>query len=160
MDRFTWSFAAGAVLLCVVAVASAFCLRPAPPSLSTPAGGGSAYLQAVRDRDADRAWELLAPGAAVGPALAPPGSTTSARDAFRRQVSSTGQNSSDGGPSFRVITASQDAASARVDVEVTTGGTAPALFGGGYSRTLTFALKRPDGNWKIDTAPALYELGF
>jgi len=158
MDRLTWGFVGGAVALCVLAIASVFLVRASPPPpLTTPAGVVAAYVQAVRDRDADRAWDLLASGAAVGPAPPVSGSSATSRDAFRRQLSSLAANDA-ASSRIRIAGSTINGESARVTIEINTS-TGPSLFGGDYSRTLTFGLKRVDDAWKIDTAPALYELG-
>jgi len=159
MDRFTWAFAAGGLAICVVAIASVFIVRAAgPPPLSTPAGVVTAYVQAVRDRDADRAWGLLGPAAAVGSVPPPPGSNTTTRDAFRRQVAGLPENGTTSSR-IRIAETTINGDSARVAVEITTTTGGPALFGGEYSRSLTFGLKRVNGDWRIDTAPAPYEIG-
>jgi hypothetical protein len=160
MDRLTWAFVGGAVALCVLAIASVFLVRTAaPPPLTTPQGVVAAYVQAVRDRDADRAWDLLASGAAVGPA--PPvasNANVTSRDVFRRQMSSLSQNAA-AASRIRIASSTTSGDSARVTIEISTSTGGPALFGGDYSRTLTFGLKRVNDVWKIDTAPGLYELG-
>jgi hypothetical protein len=159
MDRFTWAFVGGAVAICLLAIASVFFVRAAaPPSLATPQGVVAAYVQAVRNRDADGAWDLLAPGAAVGPVPSAPGSTGTSRDAFRRQMASLAQNSSTSSR-IRVADNSITGDSARVSIELTVSSGGAFLFGGDYTRTLSFALKRVDGAWRIDSAPGLFELG-
>jgi ketosteroid isomerase-like protein len=159
MDRFTWGFVGGALALCVLTIASIFLVRrQSPPSLSAPAGAVTAYVQAVRDRDADRAWDLLAPGAIVGPA--PPFSPASEapRDAFRRQMATLDQGGG-GTRRIRIVGATEKDGTARVTIEITTTTAGPPLLTGDDSRTVTFTLKQLDGAWKIDSGPSLYEIG-
>jgi len=163
MDRFTWSFVIGALVLCVIALASVFVTRAAPPpDPTTPEGVVAEYILAVRDRDADRAWELLTPTANVGFPTAPPGvaaSPTTSRDAFRQQVANM-PRSSDRQPRIRILDTTITGDTARVDVEVTTTSGGAPLFGGGEnSQSFTFTLMRSDGTWRIDSAPSVYQLG-
>ncbi|MEA2639118.1 MAG: hypothetical protein QOF51_512 [Chloroflexota bacterium] len=160
MDRFTWGFTIGALVLCVVALGSVLVMRAAPPpDPSTPAGVVTAYVVAVRDRDADRAWELLASGANVGP-VPPFASGQSPRDAFRQQLTNMGRTSSSA-RRIRILNTTETGDTARVDVEITTssGPAIPLLSGGSYSETLTFNLRRINGEWRITDAPSVFQIG-
>jgi ketosteroid isomerase-like protein len=158
MDRFTWTFVAGAIALCVLAIASVFLVRAAPrPSPSTPAGVVTSFIEAVRDREADRAWAQLAPDAVVGSIPPPLSSGTDKHDQFRQQMANLSQDGS-GGRRLRITDVSENGTNARVTVEVSqTNG--PPLFGGTDVRTLTFTLKQVDGAWKINSTPSLFEIG-
>ncbi|HTE86880.1 MAG TPA: hypothetical protein VK821_19375, partial [Dehalococcoidia bacterium] len=116
MDRFTWGFVIGALLLCAAGAGTVFIARATPPPpLSTPAGVVTAYLQGVRDRDADRAWDLLAPGASIGPAPPSAVAAASSRDTFRQQLASMGSGPSSASR-IRIIDATERGDTARVDI--------------------------------------------
>ena len=159
MDRFTWGFAIGAIVLCVLALASTFVTRLAPPpDPTTPAGIVSAYILAVRARDADQAWALLAPGANVA-LPGPPGvsGSTVTEDAFRQQVSSlqTGSNPA----RIRIVSSTETNGTARVMVEITrTSGGGLPLLDSSPSQVSVFELSRPNGQWLISAAPYMYQL--
>ncbi len=163
MDRFTWGFAIGAVVLCVVALVSVFVTRAAPaPDPSTPAGVVTGYVIAVRDRDADRACALMAPGAAVRIAPYAPSSQSSQTpcDSLRQDLTNMGRGSQ-GARRVRILNTAETGETARVDVEITmsSGPAIPLISGGSNTQTLTFNLRRVNGEWRIDAAPAVYQIG-
>ena len=162
MDRFTWGFAIGAVVLCVVALGSVLFTRAAPPpDPSTPAGVAAAYVLAVRDRDAERAVALLAPNADVGGI--PPSANASnptAQEQLRQQIAGMGRGSGGSQNRVRILDTNESGDTARVNVEVTSGSDGPPFFGdGGHGQTYTFELTRGDGNWRIRSAPPVYAIG-
>jgi hypothetical protein len=160
MDRFTWGFAIGAVVLCVVALVSVFVTRAAPaPDPSTPAGVVTEYVIAVRDRDADRACALLGPGAAVR--NAPPSQSSQGPcDSLRQDLTNMGRGGQ-GTRRIRILNTAETGETARVDVEITmsSGPAIPLIDGGSYTQTLTFNLRRINGEWRINAAPAVYQIG-
>jgi hypothetical protein len=146
VDRFTWAFVGGAIAVCVLGIASTFYVRAAAsPSLDSPSGVVFAYLQAIHDHDADRAWGLLAPNATVGTAPIP-------EKSFRASVSAPAPGGSYS-RLMRIAGSNQNTDTASVSVEASSS----EGLGVSDTRELTFRLKKIDSAWKIDSAPSIFE---
>ena len=157
MDRFTWGVVGAVALLSLAAIVSVFAVRSAQPApdLSTPEGVVIAYIQAVQNKDADRAWELLTgPEAVSGP---PRSAGIDPKDSFRNEVNNAYRS---GERRLRIVDSTITGDTAKVTVEVTNVPAGPGIFfDGSNSHPVNFSLVRRDGAWRINSAPYIWELG-
>jgi hypothetical protein len=158
MDRFTWG-----VVICVLALAAAALATvvvnravEAPPDLTTAEGTVRAFIAAVRDRRADDAWRLLESPEAVGERYYPAGQRMTESE-FRREVNNLQRPSN---RRVRIAETRLSGDTATVDVEIVSTSDGPFFVdGGSHTRRIAFSLRQVDGQWRITSAPSLWEIG-
>jgi hypothetical protein len=143
VDRFTWGLAAGAVLLVVAAVLAVTLVqsRQDAPDLSRPEGVVTAYLNALRTRHPEVAWDLLSTSAQAG--------TT--RESFIDRATTFRPDSQERVTVDRVDLQGD---TAYVTIGRTSGG--GGIFSAPYTSETTVRLVREDGRWRIAVPPDVY----
>ncbi len=145
MDRFTVGIVAGVLLLVVAAIGAAFVVRgrDTPPDLTTPSGVTLAFSEALRQGDAEAAWNLLAPSAQA----------STKRETFLVRAGTMRSSSND---RTRLLVEDEKIEGDTATVElarVYRGDGGFFSLGESYSTRSTVRLQRVDGSWRI-TVPA------
>ena len=114
---------------------------------STPLGVVTRYVRAIQAGDATRAWDLLTPNVNQSIPGEPPRPVPTKED-FRQQVQSSRQPTS---PRVRVLTVSQSADTATVQLEVSRASGNPLT--GASTQQVGIMLARQADGWKITSDP-------
>jgi hypothetical protein len=149
LDRSSLLVLAGVAILTIAGVGATLLTSVSSPAAdaTTPLGVVTTYVRAIQAGDADRAWALTAEGTGQ-PAPGGPLRPFLSRDDFRAQVHSGRQPT---GPRIRILSSSQSADTATVQLEVSHASGDPLT--GASSQQLTIALTRQADGWRITSDP-------
>ena len=145
LDRSSWLVLVSVGILSIAGVAATLLtsLSRPPADLSTPLGVVTTYVRAIQAGDGDRAWALTAQNASQPTPGEPPREILS-RDDFRQQVQSSRQPT---GPRVRILSVSQSADTATVQLEVSRASGNPLT--GVSTQQVALPLTRQADGWRI-----------
>jgi hypothetical protein len=150
VDRSSRLVLAAAGILTILGIGTAVLASTSSPAadVSTPLGVVTAYVRAIQAGDGDRAWALTALNTSPPPAPGEPPRPFLSKDDFRQQVQYSRQTT---GPRIRVLSSSQSADAASVQLEVSHASGNP-LTGADTQQVLIDLTRQADG-WRITSDP-------
>ena len=149
IDRSSWLALAGVGILTIAGIGATLLSSAGSPAAdsSTPLGVVTNYVRAIQAGDAYKAWFLVTPNVNQSIPGEPPRPVPTEED-FRQQVQSSRQPTS---PRVRVLTVSQSADTATVQLEVSRASGNPLT--GASTQQLAVMLARQADGWKITSDP-------
>ena len=154
VDRSSWLVLAGVAILTIAGIGASLLTSSSSPAsdASTPLGVVTTYVRAIQAGDADRAWALTAVST-TPPAQNEPPRPFLSKDDFRAQVQSSRPSTS---PRIRILSSSQGAAAATVQLEVSHASANPLT--GTSTQQFTIDLTRQADGWRITSDPAPWQV--
>jgi hypothetical protein len=149
LDRSSRLVLTGVGILALAGIGASLLTSMSVPAAdtTTPLGVVRTYIRAVQAGDADRAYALTG-AATIEPSPGQPPRPLLSREDFRAQVQAGRLGT---GPRIRILSSTQSASTATVDLEVTHASGDPLT--GASSRSVTiFLTLEPDG-WRITSDP-------